>query len=120
MNFKLGASENNLQIETDLKREELYYNYFLKKIQKNIFQYQIKNLFLFENFTKNKIKFNITKKIINSLPIFGFLFILGSLLFFNSQSKVNESQNINKQILFEIGFSLLKKIFNFFFYIFIF
>ena len=38
-----------------------------------------------ENIAKNKLKFNIKKKIIYSLTIFGFVIILGLLLFFISQ-----------------------------------
>ena len=51
--------------------------------------------------TKNKFKFNIKKKIIYSLSIFGFVVILGLVLFFISQSKKNESTITNKSILLE-------------------
>ena len=50
---------------------------------------------------KNKLKFNIKKKIIYSFSIFGFVIILGLLLFFISQSKKNESTITNKSILLE-------------------
>jgi len=46
----------------------------------------------------------ISKKIIYSLSIFGFVFILGFLLFFISQSKKNESNLTNKSILLEKRF----------------
>ena len=58
----------------------------------------------FENIAKNKLKFHIKKKIIYSLSIFGFVIILGLLLFFISQSKKNKSTQINKLILFEKRF----------------
>jgi len=61
------------------------------------------NKFLFfGKITKNKLKFNIKKKIIYSLSIFVFVIILGLLLFFISQSKKNESTLTNKLILLEI------------------
>jgi len=52
----------------------------------------------------DKFKFNIKKKIIYALSIFGFVIILGLLLFFISQSKKNESNLTNKLILLEKRF----------------
>ena len=43
-NFKVGASENNLQIDINEYGEELFNNYYLEKILKNMIHYQIKNL----------------------------------------------------------------------------
>jgi len=63
-----------------------------------------KKFLFFEKITKNKFKFNITKKRIYSLSIFGFVIILGLLLFFISQSKKNESTITNKLILLEQRF----------------
>ena len=60
-----------------------------------------KKFLFFEEITKNKFKFSIKKKIIYSLSIFGFVIILGLLLFFISQSKKNESTITNKSILLE-------------------
>ena len=62
-----------------------------------------KKFLFFEKITKNKFKFSIKKKIIYSLSIFGFVIILGSLLFFISQSRKNESM-INKSIVLEKRF----------------
>ena len=58
----------------------------------------------FKKITKNKIKFNIKKKIIDSLSIFEFEIILGILLFFVSRSKKNNSNLTNKSILLEKRF----------------
>ena len=66
--------------------------------------YQIKNFCSLKKLAKNKLKFNIKKKIIYSLSIFGFVIILGLLLFFISQSKKNESKITNKSILLEKRF----------------
>ena len=102
-NNKVGASENNLQIDIDLNRKELFNNYYFEN---NSEKYSLSNkkFLLFEKLTKNKLKFNITKKIIYSLSIFSFLFILGLLLFFISNSKKNESNITSKSILLEKRF----------------
>ena len=100
-NYKVGASENNLQIDINENREELFNNYYSEK------KYDLlsnKKFLFFEKITKNKFKFSIKKKIIYSLSIFGFVIILGLLLFFISQFKKNESKIINKSILLEQRF----------------
>ena len=58
----------------------------------------------FEKLTKIKLNFYTTNKIIYSLSIFGFVIILGFILFFISQSKKNESTITNKSILLEKRF----------------
>ena len=63
-----------------------------------------KKFLLFKKFTKKKFKFSIKKEIIYSLSIFGFVIILGLLLFFISQFKKNESKITNKSILLEQRF----------------
>ncbi len=70
--------------------------------------YQTKN-FSSLKIIKNKFKFNIKKKIIYSLSIFGFISIFGLLLFFISQTKKNESNLTNKLILLEKRFQFSKK-----------
>ena len=57
--------------------------------------------FLFFGKLKKKLNFNIKNKIIYTLAIFGFVIILGLLLFFISQSRKNESAITNKSILLE-------------------
>ena len=99
-NYKVGASENNLQINIDENREEIFNNYYFEKNSKKCDLLSNKKFILFEKFTKNKLKFKI-KKIIYSLSIFGFIIIFGLILFFISQSKKNESTLINKLILLE-------------------
>ena len=95
-NYKVGASENNLHIEDiNENREELLNNYFENNSEKYDSLSNKKFLF-FEKITKNKHNFNIKNKIIYNLSIFGFVIILGLLLFFISQSKKNESTITNK------------------------
>jgi len=103
-NYKVGASENNLQIDIDKNRDELFNNYYFENNSEKYDSLSNKKFLFFEKRTKNKLKFNIKKKIIYSLSIFGFVIILGLLLFFISQSKKDESTITNKSILLEKRF----------------
>ncbi len=107
--IKVGASENNLQLKIKSNKKELLNKNHLENTLEKDTKLSIKKFLLFKELTKNKIKFNITKKRIYSLSIFGFLFILGFLLFFNSQFQENESNNTNKTIVLEKGFKFSKK-----------
>ena len=100
-NYKVGASENNLQIDIDKNREELFNNYYFENNSKKYDSLSNKKFLFFGKITKNKLNFNIKNKIIYTLSIFGFVIILGLLLFFISQSKKNESTITNKSILLE-------------------
>ena len=103
-NYKVGASENNLQLDINENREEPYnYYYFANNFEKYDSLSNKKFLF-FEKIIKNKFKFSIKKKIIYSLSIFGFVIILGLLIFFIWQSKKNDSTLTNKLILLEKRF----------------
>ena len=97
-NYKVGASEKNLQIDIKLNKKELSNKNYLENASEKPAQLSIKKFRLFEKLTKSKLKFNLTNKIIYSLSLFGFVFILGFLLFFISQSKKNESNITNKPI----------------------
>ena len=103
-NYKVGASENHLQIDINENREELFNNYYFENNSETYDSLLNKKFLFFEKISKNKLKFNIKNKIIYSLSIFGFVIILGLLLFFISQSKKNESSLTNKSISFEKRF----------------
>ena len=103
-NYKVGASENNMQIDIDKNREELLNNYYFKNKSEKYDSLSSKKFLFYEKITKNKFKFNIKKIIIYSLSIFGFVIILALTLFFISQSKKNESSLTNKSILLEKRF----------------
>ena len=100
-NYKVGASENNFRIDINENREELFNNYYLKKNSEKYDSLLNKKFLFFGKITKNKLNFNIKNKLIYTLSIFGFVIILGFLLFFISQSKKNESAITNKSILLE-------------------
>ena len=100
-NYKVGASENNLQVEIYENREELFNNYYFENNSEKYDSLINKKFLSFEKITKNKFKFYIKKKIIYSLSIFGFVIILGVLLFFISQSKKNEPTITNESIFLE-------------------
>ena len=103
-NYKVGASENNLQIDINKNRKELFNNYYFENNSEKYDSLSNKKFLFFKNIAKNKLKSNIKKKIIYSLSVFGFVIILGLLLFFISQSKKNESNLTNKLILLEKRF----------------
>ena len=93
-----------MQIEIDENREELFNNYYFKNNSEKYDSLSNKKFPFFEKITKNKFKFNIKKKIIYSLSIFGFVFFLGFLLFFISQSKTNKSKITIKPLVLEKRF----------------
>ena len=103
-NYKVGASENNLQIDINENREKLFNNYYFKNNSEKYDSLSNKKFLFYERRAKNKLKFNIKKKIIYSLSIFGFVIILGLILFFISQFKKNESTITNKLNLLEQRF----------------
>ena len=103
-NYKVGASENNLQIDIDKTSEELFNNYYFENNSEKYDSLSNKKFLFFEKKAQNKLKFNLKKKFIYSLSIFGFVFFLGFLLFFISQSKTNKSKITIKPIVLEKGF----------------
>ena len=103
-NYKVGASENNLQIDIDKNREELFNNYSFENNSEKYDSLSNKKFLFFEKIAQNKLKFNLKKKFIYSLSIFGFVFFLGFLMFFISQSKTNKSKITIKPIVLEKGF----------------
>ena len=100
-NYKVGASENNLQIDIHENKDELFNNYYFKNDSEIYDSLSNKKFLFFGKITKNTLNFDIKNKIIYTLSIFGFVIILGLLLFFISQSKKNESTITNKSILLE-------------------
>ncbi len=103
-NYKVGASENNLLIDIEKKREELFNNYYFENNSEKYDSLSKKKFLFFEKIAQYKLKFNHKKKFIYSLSIFGFVFFLGFLLFFVSQPKTNKSKITIKPIVLEKGF----------------
>ena len=93
-----------MQIDIAENREELFNNYYFENNSEKYNSLSNKKFLFYERRAKNKLKFNIKKKIIYSLSIFGFVIILRLILFFISQPKKNESTLINKLILLEKRF----------------
>ena len=93
-----------MQIDIAENREELFNNYYFENNSERYDSLSNKKFLSFQRRAKNKLKFNVKRKIIYSLSIFGFVIILGLILFFISQSKKNESNITNKSILLEQRF----------------
>ena len=103
-NYKVGGSENNLQIDINENREELFNNYYFENNSEKYNSSSNKKFLFFGKSTKNKLNFNIKNKIIYTLSIFGFVIIFGLLIVFISQSKKNKSSITNESILLEKRF----------------
>ena len=103
-NYKIGASEHNMQLEFKSNERELFIKNYLENTSDKNAQLSIKKFRLFERLKKSKLKFILTKKIIFSLSIFSLALILGLTLFFISQSRKDESNITNKPIELEKGF----------------
>ena len=103
-NYKVGASENNLQLDIKVNKKKLSNKNYLENTSEKYAQLSIIKFSLFEKLTRSKLKFNLKNKIIYYLSLFGFVLILGFLLFFISQSKKNESNITNKTVELEKGF----------------
>ena len=86
-NHKIGASENNMQLDTK-EKELITNNYvvnntnYLENISESYSPLSNKKFKLLKKFTKSKLKFYITKKLVYSLSIVSFLLIFGFLIFF--------------------------------------
>ena len=96
-NYKVGASENNFHKYSYENREELFNNYYFENNSEKYDSLSNKKFLFFEKIAQNKLKLNLKKKFIYSLSIFGFIFFLGFLLFFISQSKTNKSTLLKKE-----------------------
>ncbi len=103
-NYKVGASENNLQIDIHENRDELFNNNYFENDSEIYDSLSNKKFPFFGKITKNKLNFNIKNKIIYTLSIFGFVIIFGLLIVFISQSKKNKSSITNESILLEKRF----------------
>ena len=79
-NYKVGASENSLQLDIKVNKEGHFYkNHLINNSDKHA-QLSIKKFLLFKKLINSKLKFNLTKKIVFSLSLFSLVFILGFLL----------------------------------------
>ena len=99
--YKIGASEKHMQLDIKVNKKELITYDHLESCEEKYPKVSNKKFRLFERLIESRLKFNITKKLIYSLSIFGFIFIFGFLIFFISQSKKNDLTLTNKLILLE-------------------
>ena len=94
-NYKVGASENNLQLDiTSNTKELITYNY-LENTSKNNNPLSNKKFSLLAKFPNSKFKFGITKKVIYFLSISSLLIIFGFLIFFIASTNKSKS-NVTK------------------------
>jgi hypothetical protein len=100
-NYKIGASENNFQLNTKIKKETLITSNYPKNISEKYTSISNRNNRFFEKLIQSKLKFHIKKRLIYSLSIFGFIFILTFLIFFTSHSRKSESSIFNRFLSLE-------------------
>ena len=86
-NHKIGASENNMQLDTKANKKVLITNNYLANnyldnISESYSPLSNKKFKLLKKFTKSKLKFNLTNKLVYSLSIVSCLLIFGFLIFF--------------------------------------
>jgi hypothetical protein len=103
-NYKVGASENNLQLDIKVNKKELSNKNYLENTSNKQAQLSIRKFRLFKKLTRSKLNLNLTNKIIYSLSLFGLIFILGILFIFISQSNKNDSKIRNKSFVIEKNF----------------
>jgi len=84
--LKVGNSANNSKIDIKENMEELFNNYYFEKNSEKYDSLSKKNFSSLKELPKINLLFLSKRKIIYSLSIFGFVIILGLILFFISQS----------------------------------
>ena len=90
-NYKVGASENNLELIIKVNKKGLITNNYLEKSSEKYTLETQKKFSFIHKIPKNKLKFSITKKLIYSLSIFSLLLIFSFVIFFISSSKKSSS-----------------------------
>ena len=93
-----------MQIDIDKNRQELFNNYIFENNSEKYDSLSNKKFLFFEKIVQNKLQLILKKEFIYSLSIFGFVFFLGFLLFFISQTKANKSKITIKPIVSEKEF----------------
>ena len=102
--YKIGASEKHMQLDIKVNKKELITYDHSENSEEKYSSVTNKKFSLFERLIESRLKFNITKKLIYPLSIFGFIFIFGFLIFFISQSKKNNSTITEKLLVLEKNF----------------
>ena len=92
-NYKVGASENNMQLDITVNEKQLITKNYFKKSSEKYTSVAPKKIRLINKLPKSKYKFSLTKKLIYSLSILSFLLIFGFVLLFISSSKKSASNS---------------------------
>ena len=100
-----------MQLDKKANKKELITNNYLvnntnylENISESYYPLSNKKFKLFKKFTKSKLKFNITKKLVYSLSIVSCLLILDFLFFLFSQYRKGEIYLINNLFTLEHNF----------------
>ena len=97
-NYKMGASEDNMQLMIKVDEKKLLTNNYLENTSKKYTLISDSKFRFFAKITKNKFKFDITNQIIYSLSLFSFMIICGLLIFYvSSFRKSNSNKTTSSQ-----------------------
>ena len=94
-NYKVGASENNLQLDIKVNQKELITDNYLDKNSERYTSATHKKFSFIHKISENNLKLRITKKLIYFLSIFSFILMFGFAIFFISSSKKSVSNTFS-------------------------
>jgi len=100
-NYKIGGSENKLELEIKLNQKEITSNNYLEITSEKYNSVLNKKFQFFKKLTKNKAEFETTQKLIYYLSIFVIVIFFGFILFLIPQSKKNKSTLTNQLLILE-------------------
>ena len=103
-NYKIGASENNLQLDLKVNEKEIISNNYFLNTSKKYPPISHKKFNFFEKLFNCKIRFPFTNKLIYFLSSLGIIFIFVFFISFISTPKKSESNQINKFYILEKKF----------------
>ena len=107
-NFKIGASENNLQLDIKVKKKQIINNNYIEINSNKNNSLSNKDLSSLKKQTNGKLKLGISKQIIYSLTIYGFIIIFGFIIFYISSSRKSKSNIIKRDLILEKNFIFKK------------
>ena len=80
-NFKIGGSENNLQLDLKINSKEILSKNVFENTEKTYALLSHKKFRVFEKLKKSKLKLNQAKRLIYFLLILAFILIFGFVMF---------------------------------------
>ena len=108
-NHKIGASENNLQLDSKVNEKEQINNNYFDNNSKIYNSISYKKFKFFKEYPKSKIKFYPPKILIYYLSTITFFFIFGFFIFYIFSSKKSASNISNRYFSIEKEFKFSRR-----------